>query len=82
MGGKQGKYIYIKIREDGYVKARVFKNKADDDPDKYLVTGPKRSSAPITYSIIDIDDLPVEIQDKLLGKTSTAEEPEEEPKES
>ncbi len=68
VGGKHGKYIYIKTRNNEYIKARVFKNRADDDPERYLVTGPRRSNAPLTYPVIDIDDLPAELRDKILGE--------------
>jgi hypothetical protein len=82
VGGKHGKYVYIKIKENEYVKARVFKNKADDDPEKYLVTGPKRSSAPLNYPVVDIEDLPIELQDKLLGRAPVEEKEEESAEES
>ena len=82
MGGKHGKYVYIKVKNNEYVKARVFKNRADDDPEKYLITGPKRSTAPLTYPVVDINDLPEELRDRLLGKKSEPAESEAEPEAS
>jgi hypothetical protein len=82
VGGKHGKYVYIKVKNNEYLKARVFKNRADDDPEKYLITGPKRSTAPLTYSIVDINDLPEELREKILGKTSEPTESEVEPETS
>jgi len=77
LGEKHGKYVYIRIKKNDYIKARVFKNRADDDPEKYLLTGPRRSSAPLTYSVVDIDDLPIELRDKLLGEKPATEKEEE-----
>ncbi|MCE4603722.1 MAG: DUF5622 domain-containing protein [Aeropyrum sp.] len=58
MGGKHGKYIYVKRRDGWYVKVRVFKNKPSDDPERYLVVGPKRRDAPITYGVVEEEELP------------------------
>ncbi len=65
MGGKHGKYIYIKRNDGWYVKARVFKNRAEEDPSRYLVIGPKTKEAPFTYEVISEDDIPEEIRPKL-----------------
>jgi len=74
MGGKHGKYVYVKVNDNEYVKVRVFKNKPEDDPERYIVVGPKRSSAPLTYEVIKLDDLPEEVQVKITGKHATAPE--------
>ncbi len=60
MGGKHGKYAYVQRRDGLYVKVRVFKNKPDDSPDKYLVVGPKRRDAPPSYPLLREEDLPEE----------------------
>jgi len=65
MGGKHGKYVYIARKDGWYVKARVFKNKPEDDPDKYLVIGPKTKNPPFTFEIVNEDDLPDEVRPKL-----------------
>jgi len=65
MSGKHGKYAYVE-REDGwYVKVRVFKNKAEDDPERYLPVGPKVRSPPFTFQILKEKDLPEETREKL-----------------
>ncbi len=65
MGGKHGKYVYVRRSDGWYVKVRVFKSRADDDPEKYLVVGPKVKEAPITYQVLDEEDLPEEARRRL-----------------
>jgi len=65
MGGKHGKYVYVKRNDGWYVKVRVFKSKPDDDPDRYLVVGPKVKEPPYTFQVIEEEDLPEEVKEKL-----------------
>jgi hypothetical protein len=65
MGGKHGKYVYIKRADGWYVKARVFKNRSEDDPERYLIVGPKVKEAPFTYEIVSEEDLPEEVRIKV-----------------
>ena len=65
MGGKHGKYIYVRRKDGWYVKVRVFKNRSESDPDRYLVIGPKRRDAPFTFKVIDEDDLPEGVRRSL-----------------
>jgi len=65
LGGKHRKYVYVKRRDGWYVKVRVFKNRSDDDPSKYIVVGPKVKNAPITYEVLDERDLPEAIREEL-----------------
>ncbi|MCE4616977.1 MAG: DUF5622 domain-containing protein [Desulfurococcales archaeon] len=65
MGGKHGKYVYIRVSKGSYVKARRFKKRGDDDPEKYVIIGPWVKTPPQTYEIIDVDLLPYEIRVKL-----------------
>jgi hypothetical protein len=58
MGGKHGKYVYVRRRDKWYVKVRIFKNKPEDDPERYLVVGPKVKEPPISFQVLDEDDLP------------------------
>lgn len=58
MGGKHGKYVYVRRKDKWYVKVRVFKNRPDDDPEKYLVVGPKVREPPITFQVVDEEELP------------------------
>lgn len=65
MGGKHGKYVYVK-RDDGwYVKVRVFKSRAEDEPERYLVVGPKVREPPFTFEVIDEGELPEEAREKV-----------------
>ncbi len=65
MGGKHGKYVYIRRRDGWFVKVRVFKGRPDDDPGKYLVVGPKVREPPFTFEVMAEDDLPDEVRDSL-----------------
>ncbi len=65
MGGKHGKYVYVKRSDGWYVKVRVFKNRADDDPEKYLVVGPKVREPPLTFRVLEEDELPEAAREKL-----------------
>ena len=79
MGGKHGKYVYIRVSKDSYVKARRFKKRGDDDPEKYIIIGPWVKTPPQTYEIIDTDLLPYEIRAKLgIEEISEKEEEKEE----
>ncbi|MCE4603156.1 MAG: DUF5622 domain-containing protein [Desulfurococcales archaeon] len=65
MGGKHGKYVYVRRRDGWYVKVRVFKSRGDDDPDKYLVVGPKVREPPFTFKVLDEVDLPDQVRPQL-----------------
>ena len=65
MGGKHGKYAYVKRSDGWYVKVRVLKNRPEDDPEKYVVVGPKRREAPITYRVLEEEELPSEARRAL-----------------
>ncbi len=58
MGGKHGKYVYVRRRDGWYVKVRLFKNRGSEDPNRYLVVGPKRREAPITFEVLEEEELP------------------------
>lgn len=65
MGGKHGKYVYVR-REDGwYIKVRVFKNRREDDPSRYIIVGPKRRNPPSSFEVLDASELPEDVQRKL-----------------
>ena len=75
MGGKHGKYVYIRVSKDSFVKARRFKKRGEDDPEKYLIIGPWVKNPPQTYEVIDADLLPYELRVKLgLEEVSEKEE--------
>ncbi|WP_131160094.1 DUF5622 domain-containing protein [Aeropyrum pernix] len=65
MGGKHSKYVYVKRGDGWYVKVRVFKNRPHDSPERYLIVGPKRREAPITFQVLEEDELPEEVRRAL-----------------
>jgi len=65
MGGKHGKYVYIRVSENSYIKARRFKKRGEDDPEKYIITGPWVKTPPSTYEVVDVNELPFELRVKL-----------------
>ncbi|MCE4619364.1 MAG: DUF5622 domain-containing protein [Desulfurococcales archaeon] len=65
MGGKHGKYVYVKRSDGWYVKVRVFKSRAEDDPERYIVVGPKVKEPPFTYEVLDEEELPEEVRERL-----------------
>ena len=67
MGGKHGKYVYVRRRDGWYVKVRVFKSREESDPDRYIVVGPKVREPPLTFTVIDEGDLPEEARARLYG---------------
>jgi hypothetical protein len=67
VSGKHGKYVYVRRKDGWYVKVRVFKNRAEDDAERYLVVGPKRREAPPTFSILEEDEIPEEVRPQLYS---------------
>lgn len=65
MGGKHGKYVYVKRSDGWYVKVRVLKSRAEDDPERYIVVGPKVKEPPFTYEVLDEEELPEEVRERL-----------------
>ncbi len=65
MGGKHGKYIYVRRPDGWYVKVRVLKNREPKDPSRYIVVGPKTKTPPPTFEVMDYDELPDEVKPKL-----------------
>ncbi len=65
MGGKHGKYVYVRRRDGWYVKVRVLKNRKEDDPERYIIVGPKRRDAPFTFEVLSEDDLPESVRPRL-----------------
>ena len=65
MGGKHGKYVYVRRRDGLYVKVRVLKSRDESDPSRYIVVGPVTKKAPITYEVLHEKDLPEEVRSQL-----------------
>lgn len=65
MGGKHGKYVYVRRKDGLYVKVRVLKSRDDKDPSRYIPIGPAVKEPPITFKVIDESDVPEEVRSKL-----------------
>lgn len=65
MGGKHGKYVYVRRRDGLYVKVRVLKSRDEKDPSRYIVVGPVRKTPPVTYDVMREEDIPVEVRQEL-----------------
>lgn len=65
MGGKHGKYVYVRRRDGLFVKVRVLKSRDEKDPSRYIVVGPVTKKAPDTYEVLDERDLPEEARSQL-----------------
>ncbi|RLG80801.1 MAG: cren protein [Thermoprotei archaeon] len=68
MGLRRGKYMYVKVEDRKYVKVRVFKGRADSNPDKYVIVGKPVRRIPPTAKIIDIKELPDEVARKIASE--------------
>ena len=68
MGLKHKKYAYVKLGEGKYVKVRLLKNKAENLPERYIVVGPVVNKPPIRALVLDINELPGEVAEKILNQ--------------
>uniref|UniRef100_A0A7C2Z9H0 Cren protein n=1 Tax=Ignisphaera aggregans TaxID=334771 RepID=A0A7C2Z9H0_9CREN len=66
MGLKHGKYIYIARSDGWYVKARVFKSRAEEE-NRYMIVGPKVRVPPPTAKIIKEESLPESVKAQLYA---------------
>ncbi len=67
LGGKHGKYVYVRRSDGLYVKVRVLKSRDEKDPSRYIVVGPVVKSPPLTYDILSESDLPAEVRERLYS---------------
>lgn len=65
MGLKKGKYAYVKVGERAYIKVRVLKSRAEENPDRYVVIGPIVKEPPWSARVIDLESLPEEVASKI-----------------
>jgi len=65
MGLKKGKYIYVELGEGKYLKVRVLKSKAEDDPSRYLPLNFISKKPPLRARVVKIGELPSEVANKL-----------------
>lgn len=65
MGGKHGKYVYVRRNDGIYVKVRLLKSRSDEDPEKYIPLSFKTKSPPSTFRVLKEEELPDEAREKL-----------------
>ncbi|BBG23861.1 hypothetical protein IC006_1157 [Sulfuracidifex tepidarius] len=70
---KHDKIIYIEVKKGTneketkfYVKARSFKSKDYNSPEKYILLNSRKEKPPRNATIVKVDDLPLEVKEKLL----------------
>ncbi|MEJ2777653.1 DUF5622 domain-containing protein [Stygiolobus sp. RP850M] len=82
MALKHQKYQYVQISPDHFVKIRVFKSRLEESnpPDAYLILNRLVKKLPRKAKVIKVEDLPVEIRDKLGTKTEEKTETKKEQK--
>jgi len=71
VGLKKGKYVYLEISPERYVKVRVIKNKADDSPKKYRVVSGVTKHVPATATLMKIDSIPEAARKSILEQLTT-----------
>ncbi|MCE4625145.1 MAG: DUF5622 domain-containing protein [Desulfurococcales archaeon] len=72
MGGKHGKYVYVKLPDGWYIKVRVFKGRLGEkedysnlEPEAVIPVGPKVKEPPFTFKVVDIEEFPEEVRKKI-----------------
>jgi len=67
MGLKHGKYVYVKVKDNLFVKLRVLKSREENSPDRYIILNVIQKRVPSRKArVIEIEKLPIEVKDKLL----------------
>ncbi|BDB97816.1 DUF5622 domain-containing protein [Saccharolobus caldissimus] len=62
---KHGKYVYVELNKDKYLKVRVLKSRDENSPERYILTGFVSKKRPIKAQVIKLENLPTEIRDKI-----------------
>lgn len=65
MGLKKGKYAYVEVSKDRYVKLRVLKSRAKDDASRYIPLGVVTRRPPRNATVLRLSDLPNEVVSKI-----------------
>jgi hypothetical protein len=66
MGLKKGKYVYVELGKDKYVKVRVLKSRAVDNPQRYIPLNIAVKKPPKNATIVKASEIPTEVISKLL----------------
>lgn len=66
MGLKKEKYIYIELGKERYLKVRVLKSRAEDNPARYVPLNICVKRPPKTAKVVRAVDLPGEVVNKVL----------------
>lgn len=64
MGGKHGKYVYVKRGDGLYVRVRVLKSR-EQDPAKFVIIGPAVRAPPLGFELLKEEDLPESTREEL-----------------
>ncbi|WP_338604843.1 DUF5622 domain-containing protein [Sulfolobus tengchongensis] len=62
---KHGKYVYVDLGNGKYIKVRVLKARDENSPERYILTSSINKKKPKDAITIKLDNLPVEVKDKL-----------------
>ncbi|MCX8195598.1 MAG: DUF5622 domain-containing protein [Acidilobaceae archaeon] len=65
MGGKHGKYAYVRRKDGMYVKLRLLKSRDEKEAERYIVIGPVRKTAPFGFEVLNEEDLPEQARAEL-----------------
>lgn len=65
VGLKKGKYIYVEVGKDKYIKVRVLKSKAENNPSRYIPLNICVKKPPNTAKVIRAADLPSEVVNEI-----------------
>ncbi len=63
---KHGKYIYVDLGNK-YLKVRVLKSRDENSPDRYVLTSFITKYKPRNAEIVKLDNLPIEVRDKITN---------------
>ncbi|ACP35372.1 conserved hypothetical protein [Sulfolobus islandicus Y.G.57.14] len=62
---KHGKYVYVDLNNGKYIKVRILKSRDDNSAEKYILTNYVNKNKPKNGMIIKMDNLPIEVKDKI-----------------
>ncbi len=65
MGLKKEKYVYVEVGREKYVKVRVLKGRAEDNPSRYIPLNICVKKPPHTAKVIRAADLPSEVVNRI-----------------
>lgn len=67
MGLKKGKYVYVELDKSKFAKLRVLRKRDEKSPDRYILIDKLLTVRPRNATVIKLEDLPLEVKDKVQG---------------